>query len=136
MNWSDIDWRPHPRKLRQFAAIAAVLLATIAVVRVFQQRFDLLALLLFAGAVVSVVIGLTRPQAAGPLFVALTVLTFPIGWVISRLIIAAIYYGVITPIGLLMRLTDRDPLQLKRRSKDSYWTARPNPSVDSYLHQY
>ena len=52
----------------------------------------------------------------------------PIGWTVTHLVLAAVYYLVLTPIGLLMRLAGRDPM---RRSIDpkaaTYWIARKNP---------
>ncbi len=49
----------------------------------------------------------------------------PIGWTISHVPIAALYYLVVTPIGLAMRPFGRDPLA-RRFDPDaqSYWTPR------------
>jgi hypothetical protein len=52
----------------------------------------------------------------------------PIGWTVTHLVLAAVYYLVLTPIGLLMRLAGRDPM---RRTIDpnaaTYWIERKNP---------
>lgn len=49
-------------------------------------------------------------------------LAFCLGWLNSRLILFAIYYFVITPIGLLARIFRKDFLGLKIESdRDSYW---------------
>jgi hypothetical protein len=60
------------------------------------------------------------------LYVVLTLVAFPIGFVLSHVLIAVIYYLVITPIGLLFRLVGRDAM-LRRPdpSLPSYWHARP-----------
>ena len=39
------------------------------------------------------------------------VLAFPIGWTVSQVILAVMFYGLFTPIGLVFRLIGRDPLQ-------------------------
>ena len=39
---------------------------------------------------------------------------FPIGWTISHLLLLAVYYFVLTPVGLALRLTGRDPVDLGR----------------------
>ena len=50
---------------------------------------------------------------------------YPIGWIISHALLAIVYYLVITPIGLGMRLFGRDPLQRElHRSAKTYWTPR------------
>ena len=55
---------------------------------------------------------------------------FPIGWLISHILLAAIYYLLFTPVGLVMRISGRD---LMRRRFDpsaaSYWIEE-SPSGD------
>jgi hypothetical protein len=47
------------------------------------------------------------------------------GKIASRLLLAALFYAVVTPLGLAMRLAGRDSLGLRRRSDaPSYWLAR------------
>ena len=48
---------------------------------------------------------------------------YPIGWLISHMLMAMIFYLAITPISLVMRLCGRDPLLRKLdRSTKTYWT--------------
>ena len=49
----------------------------------------------------------------------------PIGWTVSSLLLAVVFFGILTPTGLLMRLVGRDPLDrtLKRDAR-SYWVER------------
>jgi hypothetical protein len=50
---------------------------------------------------------------------------FPIGYVVSHVLLAAIYYLVLTPTGLVMRLCGRDPLCRRfDREASSYWQPR------------
>jgi hypothetical protein len=50
--------------------------------------------------------------------------TFPIGWTVSHAVLALVYYGIFTPIGLLMRLSGRDVLQRRlERGAGTYWVA-------------
>ena len=47
---------------------------------------------------------------------------FPIGWTVTHVIMALVYYIVFTPIGLIMRLVGYDPMQRKiDRQASSYW---------------
>jgi len=63
---------------------------------------------------------------------------YPIGWCMSHAVIAVTYYGVVTPIGLLLRLSGRDPLKRRiDRGAQSYWIARPKiSSTTRYFRQY
>jgi hypothetical protein len=78
------------------------------------------------------------PAFARLLFFTCVYAAYPIGWVISHLLLMGIYYLVMTPIGLVSRATGRDPLRLRSdRSEDSYWTPRrPSPGVSRYFRQY
>ena len=84
-------------------------------------------------------IALTRPALlAGPnrLWTRLGIL---LGKVISPVALAIVFYGVLAPVGALMRLTGKDPLRLKRDSRaDSYWVRRnpPGPPPDSMSNQF
>ena len=55
-------------------------------------------------AVLPPLIGCFFPAFLRMLFVALAVVTFPIGIVVSHLVLAALYYLVLTPTGLILRL--------------------------------
>src|SRR5687767_2899196 len=119
MNWSDIPWNPTSRMLRQFAALWLVCLSFVA------WRLELPYAVF--GVVVAVgLLGLVWPRSMRELFVALVVVTLPIGWAVSHLLLATMFYGVFLPLGLCFRLLGRDALALRRRSgRDSYWEARP-----------
>ena len=58
--------------------------------------------------------------------------------VVSPIVLGFLFFVVITPIGLLMRLTKKDPLRLNLTSNaTSYWIDRtpPGPPPDSMKHQ-
>ena len=72
------------------------------------------------------------------IYLAFTYAAFPIGFVISHLILAFTYYIVITPIGLLMRLLGRDPMHRDfDRSAPTYWLPRTqSPDPSTYFRQF
>lgn len=52
--------------------------------------------------------------------------------IVSPLVMGAIFFIVMTPIGLLMRLTGKDLLSLKlSRSEASYWIDQKNDETES-----
>ena len=128
MQWSDVDFRPEPRKLRQFAALWLVCFLGIAAWRAFREDYTSAAV--WAALAMTIgPLGLAFPRMVGPIFVGWTVLAFPIGWVVSNVILAALYFGLFTPVALVFRLMGRDALQLKRRTDStSYWSAKPMPT--------
>ena len=59
--------------------------------------------------------------------------------VVSPIVLAIMFYFIITPLGLLMRLFAQDNLRLRRdAAAESYWIKRepPGPRPDSMPHQF
>ena len=59
--------------------------------------------------------------------------------IVSPIALGVMFFLVITPMGLLMRLFGKDPLRLRfDRSADSYWIPRdpPGPSPESFKDQF
>jgi hypothetical protein len=122
MTWKDIPWRPKSTTLRQFAGCWVVFVGLLAFrVGVHNEQYVAgAALAVLAGSVG--LAGLIWPAAVRPLFVVLTVVTFPIGWVVSRVLLAILFYGLFTPVGLVMRWCGRDALELRPQAgRSTYW---------------
>ncbi|MEQ1862571.1 MAG: SxtJ family membrane protein [Chthoniobacteraceae bacterium] len=62
------------------------------------------------------------PQIAKPFYLGWYFIACCMGIVVSNLLIAAFYYLVITPTGLIMRALGRDPMTRRwEKSRASYW---------------
>lgn len=144
----EIDLDPDVRTLRQFGFIALGGFSAIAALAWFEwlvfaggwlgeARVPVATTLVGIGAFAAA-LSLVYPKANRPLFVGLSVAAFPIGFVLSHVIMAFLFFGIITPIGLLMRALGRDPLDNDfAREADSYWSpARPERPSDSYFKQF
>ena len=62
-----------------------------------------------------------------------------LGNVVGPLAVGLLFYAVVTPLGVLMRLTGKDPLRLRLdAAADSYWIARrpPGPPPGSLTNQF
>jgi hypothetical protein len=124
--------------LRWWGASLAVTLVAIALIVQWRLGATTAAAAVALAALVlgSVYYGLPRSQR--PIYRGFMAITWPIRAVVSLLLLAVIYYGLVTPIGLLLRLVGYDPLDLSpQRRRSSYWQARSSdPSPDSYFRQY
>ena len=61
----------------------------------------------------------------------------PIGWTISHVILSIVYYLVLTPTGLLLRLLGRDPLKKSpEQGAASYWIERRQRDRASYFRPF
>jgi hypothetical protein len=138
MQWSDISFTPPARTLRQFAALCAVFLGASACWQAFGAgRVGLaLALALLAAAVGP--LGVVWPRAIRWVYVAAMLAAFPVGWVVSRLLLAAVFYGVFTPVALFFKLVRRDALARRYRPHEpTYWSPKPAPAgPGSYLRPF
>lgn len=51
-----------------------------------------------------------------------------LGKIISPLVMGLIFFCVVTPIGILMKIFKKDLLNLKYSNKDSYWVDKTEPN--------
>ena len=49
-----------------------------------------------------------------------------LGNFVSPIVIGIIFFGVVTPTGLLLKLFNKDILNLKKSRKDTYWLKKDN----------
>ena len=138
MRWSDIPFDPSRATLRQFAGLWLAFFGGLALWQALVQGHTGLASLFAVLALTIGPMGLTRPEWLRPIYVGWMVLAFPIGWTVSQVMLALMFYGLFTPIGLLFRLLGRDALQRTRRPEvESYWTPKPAPAgPKSYFRQF
>ncbi len=80
---------------------------------------------LAGGAVLFGAWGLLWPAGLHPLYLGWMSLAVVLGQVVSRLVLAVVFYLVVTPVGLAMRLAGKDPMDRRLGGTDSYWRARP-----------
>jgi hypothetical protein len=70
-------------------------------------------------------LGLVLPRVLRPVYLGWMSLAFVLGFVMAHVILALFFFFVITPIGLLARLSGKDFLSLKLdRQAKSYWIPR------------
>ena len=146
-----LQLQPDRRMLRQFAWASLVLLPTVAWFLAWRHGLPtpwalaigglgvLVALAQIGAFLVSEALGgLLEKAIAKPVFQGLMLVAFPIGLVVSTVLIAAIFYVVITPIGLVFRVIGRDVMGKRLDpSKATYWHERgaPRPAT-SYFKLY
>lgn len=137
MRWSEISFNPSRSTLRQFAGLWVLFFGGWAAWQYVVRHDERLSLILALATVIGWV-GLVKPPLVRYVYVGSTVLAFPIGWLVSHLVLAVLFYGLFTPLGCFFRLIGRDPLALRpNRSVDSYWQSKPAAAgVENYFHQY
>ena len=138
MNWKDVTKAPTQTMLRQFAGLSLVVFGGMAAWRLWHGQQDAWTVVFGTLAVLIGVVGLILPAAVRYVFTGWMILAFPIGWVVSRVVLGAMFYLLFTLVALVFRTIGRDALQLKRKppSAESYWEDVASGDARSYFRQF
>ncbi|MGV3663736.1 MAG: SxtJ family membrane protein [Prosthecobacter sp.] len=125
-----IDWKPSTLSLRKFGR--SMLIFGLIFAAWFWLRKAPAAAWTFAGlGVYCFLTSQVVPAAARPVYVLWMGIAWLLGMIITPVIMGALYYLVITPIGLVLRLTGHDRLRLKKPAGTSYWVdCKASPSYE------
>ena len=78
----------------------------------------------FFFALFFLILGLLNSKLLGPLNKLWIKFGELLGKIISPIVMGIVYFFVVTPIGLIMRLFRKDILKIKFSKKNSYWIER------------
>ncbi len=79
-------------------------------------------------ALIFLILGLINSSFLTPLNLLWLKFGMLLGKVVSPIIMGLVFFGVVTPTGLIMKLVNKDLLKLKRKDNKSYWIERKNKS--------
>jgi hypothetical protein len=132
-----VKWRPDARELRQFAIAMLIgfsLLGLLAAWRangIGTTSIVLWSIGIFL-AVAAFVPGLGRVAYLG-----VYLPTSIIGYVVSNVMLALMFFVVITPLGIVLRLMGKDLLQERREKDKTQWKpVKTIKTEDSYYRQF
>lgn len=138
MSLVSFPWNPDRKTLAEFSEagmfVFGMLLAPLSLWRGKPNA----AIAYWTLAVAMRLLGLINPSLLRPMFVAMSLVAWPIGWVTSHLALAIVYYGVFAPTALFFRTIGRDPLNRRLdRSARTYWEDhRRTDDLKRYLRQF
>ncbi len=134
----DLDINPDCKKLRSFAWVSTFVFAVVAFMLHRDESGKWIQIVAASFACYSFFCAMISPGLVRPLYVILTVLAFPIGWISSNIILMLLYYGMILPVGVLLRFFGKDPVD--KRFKDgaiSSWVPKKQDlDRKRYYNQY
>lgn len=130
MSLVTIDWNPKARKVREFGALLILFMALWGGYFYWKGRSPVP--ILGVGIPLGL-LALALPGTAGLwVYKAWMCGAFVMGTVFSTAVLACLYFGILTPLGLWMRWRGRDALRLRASPGDSHWTPVEAPEEPSY----
>ncbi|HZR79570.1 MAG TPA: SxtJ family membrane protein [Candidatus Binatia bacterium] len=132
------DREPSAGELRWFGALLLAFLGAIGALVRWRTGTLAVPVALWAAAAVLAVAYYAVPAIRRTVFRAWMAVTYPLGWLVSHVLLAIFYFAVLTPIGWVMRLAGRDPMQRRlERDRPSYWLERaPTQGAERYWRQF
>jgi hypothetical protein len=132
-----VKWRPDRKELRRFAIAMLIGFFVLGALSAWRAWG------IGTGAIVLWSIGVTLAAAAfvpklGRIaYLAVYLPTSIIGYVVSNVMLALMFFLVITPLGFILKLMGKDLLQQRREKRETQWTpVKEIKNEESYYRQF
>ena len=135
----DINWKPDRNELRKFGEISLAMLTVIALVFYWLDRLAAVGSLYLCAAGLGIfILSRISTKLVKPFYLLLYAIALPIGFVLTNILMAIIYFIILTPVGLIFRLIHRDPLKRKLDpNAKTYWMPHRTPdALKRYFNQF
>ena len=126
MSIIEINRDPSRRELLLFGLLLGLFMAIVGSLAYFQWDSREMAWGIWLGGGVITSLHFAVPPLRRYFYLTWIYATFPVGWTVSHAILAVLYFGILTPTGLVMRLFGYDPMSRRPRSRNhTYWEKNP-----------
>lgn len=114
-------------ELRKFGLTVGAVLLLIAAFLFWKERASFVYFAVTGGALM--VLGTVTPILLKPIYIAWMTFAVVMGFVMTRVILTILYFGMFTPIALVLKILGKDLLEEKwDKNAASYWVKRkPEP---------
>ena len=109
------------RREREFGLIVGGVLLVLSAWWIYRGRFPTFSRYSLATGAVLVLLGLILPRALVWPNRAWMALAEVLAFISTRIILAFVFFGIVTPIGFIKRLMGWDPLHRRAGASESYW---------------
>ena len=124
-----IPARLSAEELRRFGFTVAIPLALLGGVGLWRGH-AVLPVVLGGLAIILTGLAVVAPSLLGPVHRVWMQVAHALGWFNTRVLLGLVYFAVMTPTGVVMRLVGKDPLDRRLRDRPTYWvekTPHPDP---------
>ena len=129
---------PSRRELRWFGALFALFFALAGGLIWWRFHAPTTAGVLWSVAAIITILFCAVRAIRKPIYLGWMYLVYPIGWVVSHAVVVFVYYLVVTPIGRVMLMLGRDPMERRLDAgAESYWVEHePGGDPARYFRQF
>lgn len=134
----ELNKDPSRRELNVFGGLFALFFGIVGALIHWKFEAPTVAMTVWCVAAAVVVVFFAVPPVRLPIYLGWIYAAYPIGWTLSHVLLAIIFYGMFTPIGLVMRLLGHDPMQRRLdRDAKTYWSEHnPGGEPGRYFRQF
>jgi hypothetical protein len=132
-----INWRPDARELRRFAVAMLIGFTVLGLLTAWRGgEIGTASIVLWSIGVV-LAIAAFIPGLGRLAYLAVYLPTSIIGYVVSNVLLALMFFLLITPLGIILKLMGKDLLQQRRQKDTTQWTPiKAVKTEDSYYRQF
>ena len=111
------------KDLKSFGVTIGIILLLVAGFLFYREKESFQTFLYIAGFFIG--LALILPSMLKPIYIVWMTFAVILGWFMTRVILSLLFYVIITPIGLVLRIFGKDFLELKKQAiQGSYWNQR------------
>ena len=111
------------KDLRSFGITFGIIFLIIAGFLYYQEKDSFQLFIYLAGSFSG--LGIILPIILKPFYMVWMIFAVILGWFMTKVILSLLFYLIITPIGLFLRIIGKDLLNLKeKKQQKSYWNMR------------
>ena len=111
------------KDIRSFGITFGIIFLIIAGFLYYQEKDSFQLFIYLAGSFSG--LGIILPIILKPFYMVWMIFAVILGWFMTKVILSLLFYLIITPIGLFLRIIGKDLLNLKeKKQQKSYWNMR------------
>jgi hypothetical protein len=132
-----VKWQPDAKELRRFAVAMLIGFTLLGLFSVWRAGGTSTGAIVLWSVGAFLAIAAFVPKLGKLAYLGVYLPTSIIGYVVSHVILTLMFFFVITPLGIILRLMGKDLLQQRRHKDKTQWMpVKGVKSEDSYYRQF
>ena len=132
-----VKWRPDARELRRFAIAMLIGFFVLGALSAWKTKGIHTGSIVLWSIGASLAIAAFVPKLGRIAYLAVYLPTSIIGYVVSNVMLTLMFFLVITPLGIVMKLMGKDVLQQRRPDRTTQWMpVKETKNEESYYRQF